>query len=98
VCSADEVIGGGKVESMNFSSSNFAANSKMEEHSFCLVWVTQNAEPLTLRARTLVECSTGQKYIYTGSHDGYVYIYDVVTCSLSPSQLYSRLLVASTRS
>lgn len=23
-------------------------------------------------------CSTGQKYIYTGSHDGCVYIYDMV--------------------
>lgn len=35
--------------------------------------------------RTLIRCyfspvfSTGQKYIYTGSHDGSVYIYDVVT-------------------
>eukprot|EP00249_Psilotum_nudum_P020800 c27852_g1_i2 orf=410-2113(-) len=35
--------------------------------------------------RTLVRChfspafSTGQKYIYTGSHDGCVYIYDLVT-------------------
>ncbi|XP_017702405.1 LEC14B homolog isoform X2 [Phoenix dactylifera] len=34
---------------------------------------------------TLIRCyfspaySTGQKYIYTGSNDGYVYIYDVVT-------------------
>lgn len=38
--------------------------------------------------RTLVRCyfspsfSTGQKYIYTGSHDGCVYIYDVVTGNL----------------
>ncbi|XP_024386773.1 LEC14B protein isoform X2 [Physcomitrium patens] len=35
--------------------------------------------------RTLIRCyfsplaSTGQKYIYTGSHDGCVYIYDLVT-------------------
>ncbi|CAM6097591.1 unnamed protein product [Calypogeia fissa] len=35
--------------------------------------------------RTLIRCyfspmfSTGQKYIYTGSHDGHVYIYDVLT-------------------
>ncbi|XXG83355.1 hypothetical protein AAC387_Pa10g1131 [Persea americana] len=35
--------------------------------------------------RTLIRCyfspaySTGQKYIYTGSHDGSIYIYDVVT-------------------
>ncbi|KAK8499530.1 hypothetical protein V6N13_060958 [Hibiscus sabdariffa] len=35
--------------------------------------------------RTLIRCyfspeySTGQKYIYTGSHDSWVYIYDVVT-------------------
>ncbi|XP_031479461.1 LEC14B protein isoform X1 [Nymphaea colorata] len=35
--------------------------------------------------RTLIRCyfspvsSTGQKYIYTGSHDGCIYIYDVIT-------------------
>eukprot|EP00250_Pteridium_aquilinum_P004603 c14813_g1_i2 orf=337-2022(+) len=35
--------------------------------------------------RTLIRCyfspvfTTGQKYIYTGSHDGLVYIYDIVT-------------------
>ncbi|KAJ8442620.1 hypothetical protein Cgig2_008396 [Carnegiea gigantea] len=38
--------------------------------------------------RTLIRChfspeySTGQKYIYTGSNDGAVYIYDVVTGAL----------------
>lgn len=36
-------------------------------------------------------CSTGQKYIYTGSHDGSVYIYDVVLklpSLLLPSEIY----------
>lgn len=37
-------------------------------------------------------CSTGQKYIYTGSHDSCIYIYDVVRIKISISCLsYSSL-------
>lgn len=49
--------------------------------------------------RTLVRCyfspsfSTGQKYIYTGSHDGCVYIYDVVSGNLVKKLDYHRSTV-----
>lgn len=49
--------------------------------------------------RTLVRCyfspsfSTGQKYIYTGSHDGCVYIYDVVSGNLIKKLDYHRSTV-----
>lgn len=36
--------------------------------------------------------STGQKYIYTGSYDACVYIYDVVCCPPPP---YSIIFVSS---